>query len=440
MKKEVFDLIEFIPKVVLSGKEVKEIPLNFGYDEIYISLSYFVYSISNGSKEYDFSIPRFINKNKETFEVLGLLQAEMGKTHNGCLVFANSEPRIINKVIKWFEEELQITKEYWKWYIKVNVKEDINLDYKKELENNVINYWLNKTALKLHQAYPKLVTYSKVKHERLRDYFYGTLIIEFKNNLFSEIFKNFLKTITYEKLLYSGEDYVRSFIKGIIAGEGCVQDNLRTGHYSVYISASKSEDREIFKKALAILGIELKIYENYGETLISEKENLVQLLKQRLMVLHPRKYAKFLNMIQSYPNISEETGYFTGRKKPWNALPEDLNNKIIELYNSGITRTIEIADKLFISQIKVQRVLKKNNLGNRIIKNSEELRKEIAEFAKNNPKLNFKIIAKKFDVSPSVVVRSYNKHFGYRGKGANCKSIGAVYLNEANLETVYARL
>src|SRR3989344_1652147 len=120
-KKEYFDMVEFLPKIIFSGENNNPNKLNFSSDNLYISLSYITETGNNAKIEYSHTIPRFIEKNKETFEVLGLLQAEMGKTQNGCLSFANSEPKIINKVIKWFEREFELSKEIWKWYIKVNM-------------------------------------------------------------------------------------------------------------------------------------------------------------------------------------------------------------------------------------------------------------------------------------------------------------------------------
>ena len=121
------------------------------------------------------------------------------------------------------------------------------------------------------------------------------------------------------------------------------------------------------------------------------------------MTLSQKKYDKFLFMMQQYPNISEETGYFTGIKKVWNKFPEEKINQVLELHKSGITRTVEIAKKLGISTIKVNRVLKQNNLGKRLVKTSESKRKEIAQFAQESPTLTQKQIAQQFNINESVV-------------------------------------
>ncbi len=416
-----FDLLGYLPKEIIVGEHENKYKLSLGADEKYISLSYITKHFNNSSTEHSLTIPRFISKNVRTFEVLGLLQAEMGKTQNGCTVFANSEPRLINYVILWFEKELEISRDTWKWYLAVNIQEPKEQFYKNTIEKKVKDYWISNALVNKDNSHPKTVTYRNTDKTKLKFYDYGTLMIEFKNNLFSQIIKKFLKEFTYENLLYEKKINVSSFMKGLIAGEGCVEINKKFKKYVVHITACKTEEREIYYNALKIIGIDNKIYEDYKDMIISKRKNLVQLLKQRLMTLHPAKYAKFFYMMQQYPQIREETGYFLGEKEPWNKTPKEVEAKILEFYHSGITNTKEISEKLNLGRLKVQRVLKANNLGKRTIKTEESLRKEIAEFTKNHPKMKMEEIAKHFKVQKQVVFRSYNKHYGKRGMQASRK-------------------
>jgi len=106
-----FDMINYLPKEVICGKNFKKYPLIFNKNENHLFLFYLA-SISKGKyqakRKYSYIINRHIKINSETFEVVGLLQAEMGKTQNGCLNFANHEFKIINKVMNWFEKELEL--------------------------------------------------------------------------------------------------------------------------------------------------------------------------------------------------------------------------------------------------------------------------------------------------------------------------------------------
>ena len=310
------DLLKYVSKRVKSQRADKEFSLENNSDEKDIMLSYCVpvwNSKDNGKKEYALTIPRFINKNKETFEVIGLLQAEMGKTGNGMINFCNCEHKIINKVIKWFDKELEFSPENWKWYIKLNLKEPKDENVKKPLEERLISYWLDKTKIDLKNKYPKAVIYVKETNNKdLKRGNYGTLTIERKKNLFSQIIKNFVKQIT-NNMPFFEEGMVRAYLSGIIAGEGCVENAKKIKSYRVHISSTNKKERDIYQKCLEKLGIVSRQYKDSDSIIISKRKNNVLLLKQKLMCLSPAKYNKFLEMMRLYPNISNETGYFKNK-------------------------------------------------------------------------------------------------------------------------------
>ncbi len=404
-------LSTFVPDLVLCGKYQNPYPISIKSDEDYLLLSYITLA-SLGKREYSLSIPKFVTKNNETFEVLGLLQAEMGKTYTGGITFPNHEYKLINKVIGWFEKELNISSEKWGWYITLNINKPEDQGYKEEIEKKVVKHWLAKTKIKDHTKNPTTVSYIKnTKNKKLKPHDYGTLSIQYKSNLFSQIIKRFVKIIL-ENIVYLNDEYIRSFMKGIIAGEGSVVYHKKSGHSNVRISACKKEERDIYQVCLNQLDIEIKQYENYKEMVISKRENLVKLLQQRLITLSPSKYVKFFNMMQQYPNIEKETGYFKPKgQNIWNKFSKEVIDKIIELYkNSPGIPTKQIAENVGVSQIKIQRVLKENNLGKRLVKTPERLREQISEFANQNPNLKQYEIAEKFNVHESVVRRAIKKY------------------------------
>ena len=115
--------------------------------------------------------------------------------------------------------------------------------------------------------------------------------------------------------------------------------------------------------------------------------------------------------MQQYPNISQETRYFKEKgQNVWNKIPQEKLNKIIKLYNSGITNTKELSQKLNLHILKVQRVLKENNLGKRTIKTSESKRLEIFNYIIEHPTIPQKDIAILFKVHPAVVSRAWLKY------------------------------
>ncbi len=412
MKKEgKISILNFISKQVSCVKNNILYPLKIKNNyEDYLSLYYFTNGNNGSKRENSLIIPKYINRNKETFEVLGLLQAEMGKTNNGAVVFCNHEYRLIKKVMKWFEKEFELLQDEWRWSIKVNINEPKNVNYKKEIENKVINHWLSKTKIKENMRYPKTVTYIKnTKNKRLKKCDYGSLIIEHKSNLFSQIIKNFVKLMSYNMLNFEN-DYIKSFMKSIIAGEGTVENYKPDKRYRIFISVSKKEEKELYYQLLKRLDIKSIKYKG-DKLIISKRENLVKLLKQRLMCLSPKKYNKFLVMMQQYPGITEETGYFSKNMVPWNKCPQEIIDKIIKIYyqNTSVPAW-KIAEQVGINVIKVNRVLKEKNLGKRLIKTSENIRKDIAMFAKENSHLRQYKIAKEFNVHDSIVRRAIKKY------------------------------
>ena len=129
------------------------------------------------------------------------------------------------------------------------------------------------------------------------------------------------------------------------------------------------------------------------------------------MTLSHEKYNKFLHMMQLYPNIKQESNYFLGNhRNQWNKTPKEKITQVIELYNSGIISTKEISEKLNLHRLKVQRIFQENNLGKRILKTSEEKRKEIAEFVSKNQHLNCNQIGEIFKISSSAVSRACKKY------------------------------
>lgn len=422
------DLLEYLPKTIFTvGRE--EYPLQVTADDTHITVSYFLAKVSPtgsaGFQEYSYTLPRFISKTEGTFEVLGLLQAEMGKIPNGNLSFPNHEYCIVKQVMRWFAEELELSCDSWRWSVKLNINEPTDKTYQEQIEKKVINHWVKRTKISYYEGYPKTVTYvneNYTHHKELRSRDYGTLVLEYKNKLFSDIMKNFVKKIIYEKILTFDQPLIRGFMRGIIAGEGCVENSKKDKKYRVHISVSKEDEKEIYYQSLKKLNIESIKYPG-DKLVISKRKNNIELLTQQLMTLSREKYAKFCTMVKQYQNIRDETPYFRpkGEYIP-HRIPQEKIAKIIELYNSGTTRTVTIAEQLGISPIKVNRVLRANNLGKRAKKPTpESLRKEIADFAFNNLHFSHKRLAEHFHVHESTIARICKKYRIKKGNKPLCK-------------------
>ncbi|MBI2654495.1 hypothetical protein HYX02_06860 [Candidatus Woesearchaeota archaeon] len=361
-------LVEFIPnRVICKNFPEKSFDLNREENGNYINLSYFTELHNHrglvGKKKYELLLPKYVRRNQETFEVLGLLQAEMGKQHDGKIVFCNHEYRLVKKVMEWFEKEFDLPKDSWKWYIKVNINESSDENYRKEVENKVINYWTSKIGLSLELSYPKKISYIKnTKNTKLGFYDYGTLIIEMGSNLFSQILKSFVKN-TFYKIIQYNDNEIRWFIRGIIAGESNIEIHTQEKHYRVFISAKEFAERKIYQECLKRLKIESTNYPNFVGLIISRKENNLQLLKQKLMTLSPEKYNKFLRMMNLYEDFDGLKEWRNNLQKPHNKIPQNKINSIIELHNQHPDWPAwKIAEQVGVSDIKVQRVRKERLL------------------------------------------------------------------------------
>jgi len=411
MKKEFIDLKEFIPNKVLVGKKPNKSDLNIEIKENDIKLFYSTLHSNNSKRKHHLIIPRYIKNNKETFEVLGLLQAEMRKTYDGAVSFTNHEYRLVNNVMLWFKKEFDINFGWWKWHLTVNINKPEDENYKKEIEAKLLQYWIKKSPVLKENANPVSVIYIKnTKNKKLKFYDHGSLNIYYKSNLLSQIIKKYVKEMSFLVPTLDREN-IRNFMKGIIAGEGCVENEKKWGHFRVHISAKDKEDRDLYQNCLNKIGIKIVQYHNYTEMIISKRENHIKLLKQKLMCLSPKKYNKFLSMLNNYDSFPELEEWRKNQIKPHNKIHQDKVKKILKIHNQNPNLpTLKIAELLGISQIKIQRTLKENNLGKRLIKTPEEKRLQIANYAKQNQHLRQYEIADQFKVHESVVRRAISRY------------------------------
>lgn len=299
------DLLQFIPQIIYWNRNTLKIyPLFVEEKQSELVLRYSIASSNQygqaGKRAFSQTIYRYISRTENTFEVIGLLQAEMGKQQDGKLSFSNHETAIINKVIHWFETELHLSAHSWRWSIKLNIRESRDSIQRIELENELIGYWLKHTNISFDSAYPKKVTYiSSSPHIARKTDDFGTLVIEIRSNILSQIVKILVRTITHN-IIQTQQHEIRGFVRGIIAGEGCVELELKSKHYRVQISGVQDAERRIYQAALSKLNIRSNNYRCSNAVMISRKKNHLQLLKQGLLTLSPEKYAKFLRMIAHY--------------------------------------------------------------------------------------------------------------------------------------------
>lgn len=407
-----FDLKNFLPQELKDTTDKSSFSLQIKDFGKYLSLSYETtvktFNSKDSSRKYSDTIKRFIHKSKETFEVLGYLQAEMGKTQTGILNFCNHEYQIINRVLTWFKRELDVDVERWKWYIKVNMQKPDDLEYKKQIEEILVDYWIANTSISPNQQYPNPVSYIEtVNFKSLSSCDRGTLIIEFRDNILSQVIKKFVRDITYNEILNCTNEQIRYYMRGIIAGEGCVQISRSEHKYVVKITAIKEAERKIYVNCLQKLGIASTDFTCNSDVHISRKENLLKLLQLKLVCGSPEKYNKFLRIFHLYDSFPEYNNWREKQIGPANKFPREVIDRIIEIHNlHSDWSSKKIGQEVGVSEIKVCRVRKEHGLGKRLVKLADDKRREIAEYAKNNPNQNQAAIAQYFNISQMTVCRA----------------------------------
>lgn len=405
---KVIKLIEHLPEHIMVGESEKKMPIKIIEHPSTFVISYKV-PIHNhkghvGFKEHKLSIPKEIPATFENFQVFGLLQAEMGKTNNGCLTYANKEHQLINPIFKFFKREFDVLPSGWKWYLRFKNYSS------KEQEEKAISWWIEKSPVTLSHSYPKIITISTQKSKKeLAFCDHGALTIDLKHNFFSQIIKQLIRNITATITTYESE-LIRAYMRGIIAGEGCININKENRTFRVIVSALDPSEKRIFQDCFTKLELN-SIEHKYEKLIISKKQNLFKLLDQKLMCLSPKKYNKFLQIKDFYASFDELADWKEKQKVPHNKISEEIIKKIIDIKKSNPNfSSAKVAESVGVSKIKVCRVWKENNLGKRVEKLSEEKRKEIVDYFNEHHNLTTYQVAKEFKVSQSAVIRACKKY------------------------------
>lgn len=296
------DIRKFVPPKVKSGIKGNKYKTKIKVlSDDYFIASYKTntsnqYSSNNGFKEFSTKFPMYLSIDESVAEVLGFLQGEMSKTHRGPLTFVNLDVNIINKVLIWFKKEWSINFNDWNWYIKLNMLEP-NPELSEIISEELIEHWMNSCPIEYSKKYNKTVSYTKNTKYPLKNM--GSLIIERRNPLFVQTVQKLVEKFT-ASIVTQDVKIIRGFMRGIIAAEGCINDNDSKGIRRVFISAIKQYERNIYLNSVHKLGIEAHECKKINVIIISKKINLKKLLVQNMMSGHSEKNAKFNKMISKY--------------------------------------------------------------------------------------------------------------------------------------------
>jgi len=266
---------------------------------------------------------RYIILDKLTLKALGLLQAEMTKS-NGLLssiIFVNSQPELINIIMKFFEKYYHIKKINWAWNISFNYKLK-NEEVRKETnlrEKLATKFW--EKSCKLHNN-KKLINFiyytGNKKYTRMSPNTkkYGSVRILYSNLLLNRLILNILNSI---KKVIQNNNLIVFYLQGLFAGEGDIKLTSSGSIDSVRLGCTNLKEKKYYIKLLKRLQIKSKLEENY--ICVNNRKNFIKMYKLGLLKLHQQRYKKFLN------------GFLKFRYNPTqNYLKEQLINIKKEIY------------------------------------------------------------------------------------------------------------
>lgn len=311
-------LIEYVPRYIISSTG-KKFTLNSKIERSFLYLWYSTptYNKSgktHGYKSFSFTLPQSMLLDKLTSQVIGLFVAELytsyaGKVrvHNPQISFVNSEPNNINSVLTWFER-LGVSRDKWKWRVQLNRKFKL-LDSTKQHEARKLaakKFWVEQTEISEEMAYPTIFNYVGTEKGEIRPHSppWGTLIIDFGNNILKNVITTLTEKVSKEIELSDDKQFVAWYLSGIISGEADVTSLVNR----IGIGAKRNSVKENIKKCLRIIGV-TPAKDSETRVRVFNIKNMLQFYKFGMLTLHPKKYSDFLNLLLSvkgrYKNLRE---------------------------------------------------------------------------------------------------------------------------------------
>lgn len=299
------DVKDHIPAMIRSTKRTKGIYRKFpavvtdtptGYRVEYDTLVSNQFAKDCGVRRISRAVPKNITKSVATFEVLGFLQGEMSKTHRGPLTFCNSEPSLMRKALSWFAEEFDVSRDKWSWYIKMNIAHP-GKKCVLQMQSELIEHWLL-TGVVYEKRFPTTLSFigDSAREVPAND---GTLIVERRGPVFVQTFQLLVNNV-FSNLHNEQEKLIVAFLRGLLAAEACINFRLACCHRRVFVCAAQAKERAQIQQCLTRIGVQSKDTPSVRAVIVSGRANLERLDELGLLLLHPVKYARFREMVDSY--------------------------------------------------------------------------------------------------------------------------------------------
>lgn len=268
---------------------------------------------NNGVRFKYFILPRFIPLDDVTLIALGLLEAEMETSQKraNMVSFTNSEPNLVNYIIRFFER-LGIKTLDWHWYITFNFKlmSYESVETTRLREKLAEEYWLANTPISPLMKTRKYFQYTgnkKCINMRDNTVRWGSLRIACFDTILRAVIINLLKNIKTLLLKTNDENIIKYYMQGIFAGECDVKRTQSGSVDSVRIGCMDTFNKNLYKKCLKKLRIRVS-KDDSNSVYINNKENFYKVYKLGLISLHPVRYKKFLIGLLKFKKFNKSEG------------------------------------------------------------------------------------------------------------------------------------
>lgn len=238
-------------------------------------------------------LPRFIELNDIFWETFGILFGEMTKS---TIAISNTDSKVLNHIIKFFDDSNLIDKASWKFSFSLNCKE-IYGDIKYTVEESK-NFWSNKLSISMEKI-GNACLYKQFKSTLNPNF--GKIDLRFSNKALRYVINSLI--IFVKDNVCNNPNYSIAFLRGLIAAEGC--PGKRSGDYglaSIRIASKFEEERIFYAKICRYIGLDAKLYKRHNIE-IRSIENFIKAFELKLFSLNEKRNRVFIERLNNLDTI-----------------------------------------------------------------------------------------------------------------------------------------
>lgn len=257
---------------------------------------------NKGYRQHYMFLPKKIILNEDFISAIGFFDAEGSKTHPRTIEVVNSEPRLINLFIKFFNY-FNITKENISYRIIFNRKlPNLLKNSKENINSNSIKFWKN--HIKIPDDKKIKINYvGKLKGKSKKNIIkYGSLNINYHNVLFRNLFFNLIKE---SKIQMEKENELIAYLRGYFCGEAYVGKSDR----SIQVASKDLNQLEFAKNALEKIGVSSSISKKTSTAppriIITNLKGFLILENKNIFKFHQNKKMNLITKILNYKKLDK---------------------------------------------------------------------------------------------------------------------------------------